>query len=51
MLNEDYLICFGTDLMLSDKCLEEESYCSWPDKYEHNKEIKERGSEWLVGET
>ena len=51
MINDGFLMCFGTDLMISQNCFEEENYCSWPSTYESNKELDERGSEWLAGDS
>lgn len=33
MLNKGYIICFGTDLMLSENLYEVENYCGWPSTY------------------
>ena len=48
-MSELYLISFANDLMITDN-LKEQSYCIWPSSYEGNKNIKERGSLWLVGD-
>ena len=50
-MNEGYLIGFSTDLMISDTCLNDESYCSWPNSYEINKDLKDKWEEWLAGDS
>jgi hypothetical protein len=48
-MSELYLVSFANDLMISNDCIHEESYCSWPSSYEAAKNIKERGVSWFVG--
>lgn len=48
-LSDHYLISFANDLMISNDCLNEESYCSWPSSYQPAKSVKERGSIWFAG--
>lgn len=51
MINQGYIICFGTDLMISDRLFEMQNYCGWPNTYEGNKDLEERGSNWFAGDS
>lgn len=49
----NYLLCFGNDLMIAKEGSKDCSECNWPDSYEiglSNQEKKIKGSMWLTGE-
>jgi hypothetical protein len=48
-LSKHYLLSFGNDLMISNDCMKEESYCEWPGIYEVPRFSKCTSTKDLVG--
>jgi hypothetical protein len=48
-LSKHYLLSFGNDLMISNDCLNEISYCEWPGIYEVPKYSKCLSVKDLIG--
>ena len=48
MASRHYLVTFGSDLMISSNCLEEENYCEWPSSYAPRDQAS--FNTWLAGD-
>ena len=50
MISDHYLISFGPDLMISQECLNEASYCQWSSSYEKGSSDS-HGPKWFAGDS